>query len=193
MEQFDDTSSFSSDGIIEKIIDELQEQQQLLAAMYSQPAPERVIHHRQYVHRDREGEDTYFQMSHDARDQDFLTPLQKCTAAICELATGVSADTFDEYLKVVETTGRLCLKKFCTAVIQAFGAHYLRRPTSADIQRLTQMHEARHGFPRMLGNVDCIHWAWKNCPKAWHDAYTRGDQEEPTLILEVVASHDLWI
>ncbi|XP_057774846.1 uncharacterized protein LOC130993827 [Salvia miltiorrhiza] len=142
--------------------------------MYSQSAPEHVIHHRQYVHRDREGahlrlmqdyfndnptyrptffqrrfrmqkelflhiveavqgEDTYFQMSHDARGQDSLTPLQKCTAAIRQLATGVSADTFDEYLKVAETTGRLCLKKFCTVVIWAFGAHYLRRPMQTDI------------------------------------------------------------
>ncbi|XP_057803645.1 uncharacterized protein LOC131018978 [Salvia miltiorrhiza] len=28
---------------------------------------------------------------------------------------------------------------------------------------------------------------------AWHGAYTRGDESEPTIILEVVASQDLWI
>ncbi|XP_057793511.1 protein ALP1-like [Salvia miltiorrhiza] len=28
---------------------------------------------------------------------------------------------------------------------------------------------------------------------AWHDAYTLGDQGEPTIILEVVASQELWI
>ncbi|XP_057800128.1 uncharacterized protein LOC131015700 [Salvia miltiorrhiza] len=55
------------------------------------------------------------------------------------------------------------------------------------------MHEARHGFPGMLGSLDCMHWGWKNCPVAWHGAYTRGDQGEPTIILEVVASQDLWI
>ncbi|XP_057779478.1 uncharacterized protein LOC130998059 [Salvia miltiorrhiza] len=152
MEWFDDTSSSSSDEVAQAIIDEIQEHKQLLAQMYYQLALEHVVHHRQYVHCDREaahlrliqdyfndnptyeptffrrrfqmqkelflriveavqGGDTYFQMSHDARGRDFLTPLQKCT----------------------------------------------------------------------------------NFPKAWHDAYTCGDQEEPTLILEAVASHNLWI
>ncbi|XP_057792094.1 uncharacterized protein LOC131008961 [Salvia miltiorrhiza] len=145
MEWFDDTSS---DEVAQTIIDEIQEQKQLIAQMYSQSEMERVVHHRQYVYRDREaahlrlmqdyfndnptygpiffrrrfrmqkklflcivdvvqGEDTYFQMSHDAQ------------------ATGVSADTFDEYLKVVDTTGHLCLKRFCKAVIRAYGVEYL--------------------------------------------------------------------
>jgi hypothetical protein len=31
------------------------------------------------------------------------------------------------------------------------------------------------------------------CPTMWKDMFTRGDQKVPTIILEVVASHDLWI
>ncbi|XP_057775015.1 uncharacterized protein LOC130993992 [Salvia miltiorrhiza] len=77
-------------------------------------------------------EDSYFQISHDARGRDSLTPLQKCTVAIRQLATGVSADTFNEYLKVADTMGRLCLKRFCRAVIRAYGAEYL------------------HGFPALI-------------------------------------------
>ncbi|XP_057790770.1 uncharacterized protein LOC131007873 [Salvia miltiorrhiza] len=138
-----------------------------------------------------QGKDTYFQMSHDALGRDSLTSLQKCTEAICQLVTDVSADTFDEYLKVADTTGRLFLKRFCKAVIWAYRANYLRRPTPEDVKRLLQMHEARHRFFGMLGSLDCMHWAWKNCPKAQHGAYTCGDQGEPTLILEVIASHDL--
>ncbi|XP_057811713.1 uncharacterized protein LOC131025951 [Salvia miltiorrhiza] len=92
-----------------------------------------------------------------------------------------------------ESTALECLKKFCKAVVRIFGGMYLRRPTTADVQRITAMHEARHGFPGMLGSLDCMHWGWKNCPVAWHGAYTRGDQGEPTIILEVVASQDLWI
>ncbi|XP_057803602.1 uncharacterized protein LOC131018935 [Salvia miltiorrhiza] len=83
-----------------------------------------------------QGEDGYFRMSHDAAGRDSLTPLQKCMVAICQLAIVVSADTFDEYLKVADTTGHLCLKKFCKAVIRAYEAEYLRCPTAADVQRL---------------------------------------------------------
>jgi len=71
-------------------------------------------------------------------------------------------------------------------------ATYLRKPTTEDIQRLLHIGEAR-GFPGMLGSVDCMHWQWRNCPVAWKGQYTRGDQCGPTVMLEAVASHDLWI
>ncbi|XP_022032320.1 uncharacterized protein LOC110933403 [Helianthus annuus] len=45
----------------------------------------------------------------------------------------------------------------------------------------------------MLGSIDCMHWEWHNCPTAWRGQYTRGDHDHPTLILEAVASQDLWI
>jgi hypothetical protein len=38
-----------------------------------------------------------------------------------------------------------------------------------------------------------MHWQWERCPVAWKGQFTRGDQKVPTLILEAVASHDLWI
>lgn len=44
----------------------------------------------------------------------------------------------------------------------------------------------------MLGSIDCMHWEWKNCPKAYHGQYT-GKEGAPTLILEVVADYELWI
>ncbi|CAN1290215.1 hypothetical protein LINPERPRIM_LOCUS20599 [Linum perenne] len=45
----------------------------------------------------------------------------------------------------------------------------------------------------MLGSIDCMHWPWKNCPVAWKGQFTRGDQGIPTIMLEAVASQDLWI
>ncbi|XP_057785635.1 uncharacterized protein LOC131003170 [Salvia miltiorrhiza] len=137
--------------------------------------------------------DPHFQQRPDAIGHLSFSPIQKCTAAVRQLAYGTAADCCDEYLCIGETTALECLKKFCKAVVRIFGGTYLRRPTAADVQRITTMHEACHGFPRMLGSLDCMHWGWKNCPVAWHGAYTRGDQGEPTIILEAVASQDLWI
>nr|XP_043639605.1 uncharacterized protein LOC122610703 [Erigeron canadensis] len=70
-------------------------------------------------------------------------------------------------------------------------AEYMRKPTKEDVDRLTTKHLEVHGFPGMLGSADCMHWPWRNCPIAWQG--TRGDKGHPTIMLEVVASYDLWI
>ncbi|GJX01900.1 ALP1-like protein isoform X1, partial [Tanacetum coccineum] len=41
--------------------------------------------------------------------------------------------------------------------------------------------------------IDCMHWEWRNCPVAWQGQYGRGDKKYPTIMLEAVASQDLWI
>ncbi|XP_066320806.1 uncharacterized protein [Miscanthus floridulus] len=98
----------------------------------------------------------------------------------------------DEYLKMGESTGVECLKKFVQGVIAVYGEEYLRRPTVQDVERLLEIGE-RRGFPGMIGSIDCMHWHWEKCPYAWKGQYTRGDQGVPTIILEAVASHDRWI
>ncbi|GJW64078.1 RNA-directed DNA polymerase, eukaryota, reverse transcriptase zinc-binding domain protein, partial [Tanacetum coccineum] len=45
----------------------------------------------------------------------------------------------------------------------------------------------------MLGSIDCMHWEWKNCPVSWQGQNGRGDKKYHTIMLEAVASHDLWI
>ncbi|XP_076959635.1 uncharacterized protein LOC143635772 [Bidens hawaiensis] len=45
----------------------------------------------------------------------------------------------------------------------------------------------------MLGSLDCTHWPWEACPIAWQGKYHRGDHDGPTIMLEAVASFDLWI
>ncbi|XP_047942798.1 uncharacterized protein LOC125189578 [Salvia hispanica] len=109
-----------------------------------------------------EGRDEYFQYREDGIGRPGLTPLQKCTfVVIRQLAYGTTTDMFDEYLHVGDTTGRECLKKFCKLVVETFGDTYLRRPTADDCQSLMRMHETVHGFPGMLGSIDCMHWQWK--------------------------------
>ncbi|XP_021771793.1 uncharacterized protein LOC110735927 [Chenopodium quinoa] len=118
------------------------------------------------------------------------SPLQKCTAAIRMLAYGCSADQV-EYLKLGASTTKECLGQFFDGVIAQFAIEYLRNPTSEDIQRLLREGEDR-GFPGMLGSIDCMHWVWKNCPGGWKGMY-QGRSEATTVILEAVASRDLWI
>ncbi|XP_047947362.1 uncharacterized protein LOC125193576 [Salvia hispanica] len=107
-----------------------------------------------------EGRDEYFQYREDGIARPGLTPLQKCTVAIRQLAYGTTTDMFDEYLHVGEKTGREFLKTFCKLVVEAFGDTYLRRPTADDGQSLMRMHETVDGFPRMLGSIDCPAHFW---------------------------------
>ena len=134
----------------------------------------------------------YFITKLDALNRQGLTPLQKCTAAIRQLANGSAADHLDEYLKIGDSTGLEAMKMFAEGVIAVFGGHYLRRPTVEDAERLLKIGESQ-GFPGMFGSIDCMHWQWERCPNAWKGQFTRGDQKVPTIILEAVASHDLWI
>ena len=101
------------------------------------------------------------------------------------------ASLVDEYMRMSETTCLESMYKFCEAVVQVFGPEYLREPTVADTQRLLSINESR-GWPGMLGSIDCMHWEWKNCPFGWQGHY-KGHVGDCTVILEVVASHNLLI
>ncbi|XP_010451563.1 PREDICTED: uncharacterized protein LOC104733701 [Camelina sativa] len=107
------------------------------------------------------------------------------------MAYGSADDAVDEYLRIAETMAYSCLENFVEAIINCFGDEYLRRLTPEDLQRLLDIGELR-GFLGMLGSIDCMHWEWNNCLTAWKCQYTCGSSK-PTIILEDVASQDLWI
>ena len=100
--------------------------------------------------------DKYFILRMDALNRPGLSPLKKCTSAICQLGNGSPADQLDEYLKIGDSTTMECLKMCVKGVIEVFGAEYLRRPTVQDVERLVQIDE-RRGFPSMLGSIGCMH------------------------------------
>ncbi|XP_058722214.1 uncharacterized protein LOC131620313 [Vicia villosa] len=141
---------------------------------------------------DLSSSDNYFTQRVDAANKEGISPLAKCTTAMRMLAYGVAADAVDEYIKIGGTTALECLRRFCKGIIRLYEQVYLRAPTQDDLQRILHVSEMR-GFPGMIGSIDCMHWEWKNCPKAWEGQFTRGDKGTTTVILEAVASHDLWI
>ncbi|XP_055589264.1 uncharacterized protein LOC129741548 [Uranotaenia lowii] len=90
----------------------------------------------------------YFAQKPDATGKWGLTCLQKCTAALRQLAYGAPLDAIDEYGRLAESTARKCLMEFCRSVIQVFMEKYLRSPTRSDIERLLHKGQER-GFPGM--------------------------------------------
>ncbi|XP_052621952.1 protein ALP1-like [Lactuca sativa] len=106
---------------------------------------------------------------------------------------GESLDTMDDYMRMSERTARESLYTLSMGVVETFRDVYLRKPSLHDLQELYVAHEERHGFPGMIGSIDCTHWKWKNCSIAWKGQYASGHHGSPSLVLEVVASQDLWI
>nr|GEV12551.1 hypothetical protein [Tanacetum cinerariifolium] len=100
-------------------------------------------------------------------------------SVIRQFACGSTADAFDEYLQMSEHTARDALFFFNMCIIELYMPKYLRKPTSEDVVNIQQKHNNVHGFLRMFGSIDC--------------QYGRGDKKYPTIMLEVVASQDLWI
>ncbi|XP_076931040.1 uncharacterized protein LOC143596048 [Bidens hawaiensis] len=99
--------------------------------------------------------------------------MQKCTAAIRQLAYGTASDAMEEYLQMSETVAREALHTFYEYIPQLYHKKYLRKATQSDVQK--------------------IYEDWEACPVAWQGQYHRGDHDGPTVILEAAASFDLWI
>ncbi|XP_074315229.1 uncharacterized protein LOC141651413 [Silene latifolia] len=97
-----------------------------------------------------EAYETFFAPGPNGSGRVPITSLQKCTAALRMLAYRKGADRTDEYCRLGESTTFVALEKFTEAVIDAFGAEYLRSPNANDLQRLLQI-GAHRGFPGMMG------------------------------------------
>ncbi|XP_028126005.1 uncharacterized protein LOC114322788 [Camellia sinensis] len=113
------------------------------------------------------------------------------TTALRILQYGVPADAVDEYIRIDENTAIATLNFFTRSIVATYEAVYLRSPNEADVARLLQEGEQRE-FTGILGSLECMHWRWDKCSTAQAGAYT-GHYHKPTVVLEAVASYDLWI
>ncbi|XP_022040286.1 uncharacterized protein LOC110942832 [Helianthus annuus] len=145
------------------------------------------------ISNDLAGEFPFFTQRVSASRKVGFYGLQKCTTTIRQLAYGIASDAWDEYLRMSSRMCRESLENFCEGVISLYGRRYLRMPTAADVPLLYEAHQRIHGFPGMLGSLDCTHWEWATYPTAWKGQHHRGDHDGLTLILQAVASQDLWI
>jgi Plant transposon protein len=133
----------------------------------------------------------FFTQRADATGLLGISSRQKITTAIRMLAVGCSSDDVDDRSRIAESTMLEILDCFCSAIIEQYGEEYLREPTEADLARILQSSE-ENGWPGMIGSIDCMHWKWKNCPKAWAGMY-QGKESAPTIVLQAVSDTDCYI
>jgi hypothetical protein len=87
--------------------------------------------------------DTYFVQKRNAAGELGYSTYQKVTAALRMLAYGILADLIDDHLAMGESTAIKCVKRFVVAIVQVFGATYLRAPNDEDTARLLEENAAR--------------------------------------------------
>ena len=135
--------------------------------------------------------DPWLQQKADCTGKRGPSTVQLVTAALRMLAYGAAADATDEYCRVSESTVRVALRRVAAAIVTKYEATYLRSPTKDDIDVILK-ENANRGFPGMIGSLDCMHWYWAKCPRAWAGQMT-GKDGKPSMVLEAVATSDLWI
>ncbi|GJZ03269.1 ALP1-like protein isoform X1 [Tanacetum coccineum] len=135
----------------------------------------------------------YFRRREDCTGHASIGPIMKCTSAIRQLAYNTTPDPFDEYLQIAERCSRECLVNLTKCIYIIYVEEYLRRTTLEGFEKTYALHKEKHGLPGMLESIDCMHWDWRNYPKALHAQFKRRDHKYPTLMLEAVADQKLWI
>ncbi|GKB21345.1 ALP1-like protein [Tanacetum coccineum] len=102
----------------------------------------------------------FFQQTNDCTGKVGISSLMKCTSAIRQMAYGAVPDSLDEYQQM----------------------EFLRKLTYSDMEKLYAHHDEMHGFPRMLGSIDCTHWPWANCPVTYTTQFSRGTNDHKRIL-----------
>ena len=116
--------------------------------------------------RDVQQVNPYFRQKRDKAGRPSFSPHQKVTVALRMMAYGSPADSMHETHDMSESTYLDTLEQFRDTIVQVYKDEYLREPNQEDLNRLIRKVED-HGFPSMIGSLDCMHWDWKNCSTGW--------------------------
>ncbi|KAI4978263.1 hypothetical protein ZWY2020_014817 [Hordeum vulgare] len=117
-----------------------------------------------------EAHDDYFKLTRDCCGQLSFSANQKCTTPMRMLALGIAADVVGE---MVRMRGSTCLEttvKFARAVVEVFGAEYLRDSNAHDTKKLLAI--GPNGFQECsdqsiacIGNGRTVPKICKECTK----------------------------
>ena len=127
----------------------------------------------------------------DAKGQDGASMEARLLLPLKTIAYGVPSYCFQDYFQMSETMCETCMDQFDAMLTQLYKEEYLRCPTEEDVKSIVRLHKAIHKIDGMLGSLDCMHTAWKNCPVAWQGSF-KGAKKIPTLVLEAACDYHMW-
>jgi hypothetical protein len=97
----------------------------------------------------------YFAPRPDALGHMSIDPAVKILFCLKIMAYGFSPSAFQDYFQMGLTTARECCIKFTD--LMSISNNTLS-------SKLHLLHLEKHGIQGMVGSLDCMHVAWKNCP-----------------------------
>ena len=131
----------------------------------------------------------FFPLDHVVNGE--VSTMAKLLLPIKCLSYGTASTAFEDYFQMSGAMARTCQRQFDKVMVTLYTSEFLRQPTPADLKAIDDLHFREHGVRGMYGSLDCMHTAWKNCPKAWQGSFV-GKEKKPTIVLEAVCDYNLW-
>jgi len=133
----------------------------------------------------------FFAQRINATDIPQAHPLQKVVAAFRVIVYGEAPDRTDEYVRLSASTIAMSVRELLRFIVVEFGPAYMRPRTPAELKRILERN-AQRGLSGCTGSLDCSHWEWANCPKAFAGMYQNRHRER-FVVMETVCDEDQWI
>jgi len=118
-------------------------------------------------------------------------PLQKVVASFRVNVYGEDPDRTDEYVRLSASTIAKSVRELMRFIVDELGPSYLRSPPPEELLRILTRN-AERGKPGCIGSLDCSHWEWRNCLKAFAGVY-QNRHGKRSVVMETVCDEDLWI